>query len=216
MFYLRRTILLLGALLLFVLATAVSAQTPRPTPTNVGGSGGGTSSDSEARGSIQGHVYKDVNGDGVCVNSGVEGEVPVAGVAVQFTSSDEATIVNVTSGEDGGFGLFAAGQSYWRVAVRPESGWGATSENPLYVPVYPETLGHTGVDFCIAEGAGVGNGVIVLDGRQIAAGSVLLPEAGGAASEVSATITDGLFILITALLGLLLFVSGLALHRYQQ
>ena len=214
MFFLRRIILLLGIVLLFALATAVSAQTPRPTPTNVGG-GGGTS-DADARGTIQGHVYKDVNGDGVCVNSGVEGEVPVAGVSVQFTSSDEATIINVTSGEDGGFGLFAAGQSNWRVTVRPESGWGATSENPLYVPVYPESLGHTGVDFCIAEGAGVGNGVIVLNDGQIADGTILLPEAGADTSEVAITNIYVLTVWISALLGLLLFVAGIALHRHQQ
>ncbi len=210
MTYLRKGAIVTIAVFYFMLATAVSAQTPRPTPTNVGG-GGGTSSDSDESGSIQGHVYKDVNGDGVCVNSGVAGEDPIQGVSVEFLSSDEATKITVTSGDDGGFGLFAAGQSYWQVSAKPEAGWGVTSENPQYVPVYPESLGHTGIDFCVAEGAGGGasNGVIVLDSSQ-----VLLPEAG-AAAQVESADGFGWIVSITAVIGLLVFASGIVLHRRQ-
>lgn len=202
MSYLRKGAIVTIAVFYFVLATAVSAQTPRPTPTNVGG-GGGTSSDSDESGSIQGHVYKDANGDGVC-------EEPIQGVAVEFLSSDEETKITVTSGDDGGFGLFAAGQSYWQVTAKPEAGWGMTSENPRYVPVYPESLGHTGIDFCVAEGAGSGasNGVIILDSSQ-----VLLPEAGAAAVE--SVDVFSWFVGITAVIGSLIFAGGLLLHRRQ-
>ncbi|MCA9929671.1 MAG: hypothetical protein KC419_14390, partial [Anaerolineales bacterium] len=48
---------------------------------------------SEARGSIRGAIYEDVNGDGICVNSGVAGENPVAGVDIEFVSSDEAVVI---------------------------------------------------------------------------------------------------------------------------
>ena len=47
----------------------------------------------ENRGTIQGVVYQDVNGDGVCVDTGVQGEGPVENVDVEFVSSDEETII---------------------------------------------------------------------------------------------------------------------------
>ena len=202
------TVLLL-VVMIFGWVTAVSAQTPRPTPTNIPRGG------DDEHGSIQGHVYQDVNGDGVCVNSGVEGEVPVEGVAVEFVSSDEETVFTMASGDDGGFGLFAAGQSYWRVTAQPEAGWVVTSENPLYVPVYPETLGHTGVDFCVAQGSAAANGVVVLDSGQtvsvggaVVSGTILLPEAGA-----SAQANDALTVmLVTAVLGIILFGIGAALE----
>ena len=197
---------------LFSMATAVSAQTPRPTPTNVGGVSE-ESSDSSERGSIQGHVYQDVNGDGVCVNSGVEGEGPISGIPVEFVSSDEQTVITVTSGEDGSFGLFAAGQSNWRVTAQSGNGWSVVSENPLYVPVYPETLGHTGVDFCVVQGdAMTGNGVIVIDSAE---GSVLLPEAG-AAAELPQNGRSLAFVWVTAVFGLLVFLVGAGLQRRQK
>jgi hypothetical protein len=204
MFYRRNLTVILLFVLMFGWVTAVSAQTPRPTPTNVS-----TTSDDDVHGSIQGHVYLDANGDGVCVNSGVEGEIAVEGVAMQFVSSDEQTIITVTSGEDGGFGLFAAGQSNWRVTAQPETGWVVTSENPLYVPVYSETLGHTGVDFCVAQGT-VANGVVVLNsgqtvliGGEVVTGAILLPEAGEARTDMTDFVLWG-----TAVLGLILFGFG--------
>ncbi len=228
MFNLRRVAVPLIVVLFFGGVTAVFAQTPRPTPTNVSPTSppnedGG---DTTLRGTMQGQVYLDVNGDGVCVNSGVEGEVAVAGIPVEFVSSDEATIITVTSGEDGGFGLFAAGQSYWRVTAKPETGWVVTSENPLYVPVYPETLSHVGVDFCVAEGTAA-NGVVVLSSGQTfvatgsaAEGTILLPEAGGnpelgLASGVGVELDMGILVGITAVFGLFLFMFGVVLHRRQ-
>ena len=209
MFYQRKIAVIVVLGLIFGWATAVSAQVPRPTPTNVGG--GVSGDDDEERGTMQGHVYLDVNGDGVCVNSGVEGERPVEGIPVEFVSSDEQTVITVTSGDDGGFGLFAAGQSNWRVSAKPEAGLVVTSANPLYVPVYPESLGHTGVDFCVAEGTAA-NGIIVLaNGQTIvvgdsiaAAGTIILPEAGAAAQPDYV----GIVLLGMAILGTVFFGMG--------
>lgn len=129
----------------------------------------------QERGSIRGAVYHDVNGDGVCVGTGVAGEDPVPGIDIEFVSSDEATVITLYTGDDGTYGLVAAGQSIWRVSAKPDpTKWFVTSENPLYVPVLPEDgLVQTGVNFCISQGAfigGPGNAVIIL------------PESGAAAT----------------------------------
>lgn len=132
---------------------------------------------SDERGSIRGAVFEDVNGDGVCVNSGVAGEVAVAGVPLEFVSSDEATVVNLETGDDGTFGLVAAGQSVWRVTVKPNAAeWTVTSENPLYVPVFPsDGLIKTGINFCVAKG---GNAVVILPESGAAATSGFIPLVG--------------------------------------
>ncbi len=103
------------------------------------------------RGTIQGLVYEDVNGDGQCVNTGIEGEAPLEGVNIEFVSSDEDTVINLTSGPEGIYGLFAVGHSYWRVTAKPGPDWVVTSESPLYAPVYPETQTHTDMNFCVSK-----------------------------------------------------------------
>ncbi len=65
-------------------------------------------------GYITGAVYRDVNGDGACVDSGVQGEDPIKGVTIEFVSSDEATVVTLTTADNGTYGLADAGESYWR------------------------------------------------------------------------------------------------------
>lgn len=148
----------------------------------------------EERGTIRGGVYKDVNGDGRCVNTGVAGEDPVAGIDVQFVSSDRATTVTLQSGANGTFGLAAAGQSIWEVTARPDaSKWIVTSENPLYVPVLPETgLVQTDVNFCISQGT---NAIIVL------------PQSGAAAGQISSPI-----VWLTAVAGIVLLLVGAGLE----
>lgn len=148
----------------------------------------------DERGSISGAVYKDVNGDGVCVETGVEGEVPVEGVTIEFVSSDEATVVTLTTAENGTYGLAAAGQSFWRVTAQPDpEKYIVTSENPRYAPVYPEDgLVQTGYDFCVSEGT---NAVIIL------------PESGGASSS-----GGNLVVWVTAVFGLMLIGTGIFLE----
>lgn len=201
------SVLSLGLLLL---VNSVFAQQPRPTPTNVPppGEGGGTE-ESEQRGSISGFIYLDVNRDGQCFNTGVEGEVPVPGVDVQFVSSDRETIITQFSGENGDFGLYAAGQSYWEVTVMPEEGWVATTESTVFVPVYPETLNHENVNFCLTEGGGV-NAIINLPGANSA---VILPESGASAVQIEAQNNLNLIVAISVGIGLALILSGYILER---
>lgn len=147
-------------------------------------------------GSISGAVYLDVNGDGRCFNTGVTGEVPVQGVTIEFVSSDEATVVTLTTASDGTYGLAAAGQSYWRVTAKPDATkYVVTSQNPLYAPVYPENgLAQTGYNFCVSQGT---NAVIIL------------PESGAAASSSVA-------VWVTAVLGLSLIGVGIVLEAKRQ
>ncbi|MCB8941430.1 MAG: hypothetical protein H6655_23700 [Ardenticatenaceae bacterium] len=156
---------------------------------------GSVQAQTDERGSISGAVYKDVNGDGRCIDTGVTGEVPVQGVTIEFVSSDEATVVTLTTADNGTYGLAAAGQSYWRVTAKPDSSkYLVTSENPLYAPVYPENgLVQAGYNFCVSEGS---NAVIIL------------PESGAAAKATSGS----WIVLATAVFGLALIGTGIGLE----
>jgi hypothetical protein len=204
------------SLLLF--ASSVFAQDPRPTPTNVAPPGEGGNESDDSRGSISGFVYSDVNGDGQCVNTGVAGEEPIQGVDVQFVSSDRETVITQYSGDKGDFGLYAAGQSYWEVTVMPEDGWRVTTEATVYVPVYPETLSHDNVNFCLAEGAasssGVSGGNAIINIPLGAGTNILLPESGASAAQLKAQNNLVLLVIMVLAVGLLLVFVGYFLeHR---
>jgi hypothetical protein len=147
---------------------------------------------------ITGAVYLDVNGDGRCIDTGVEGENPVEGITIEFVSSDEATVVTLTTAKNGTYGLADAGESYWRVSAKPDATkYVVTSENPLYVPVYQDTgLVQTDNNFCVSDGATVGgvNAVIIL------------PESGAAATN------NNMIVWVTAVLGLGLIGVGIVLE----
>lgn len=154
---------------------------------------------------IRGAVYEDVDGDGRCINTGVEGEGPVAGVDILFVSSDRETTVTLYTGDNGTYGLAGAGESIWEVSARPDPAkWIVTSENPLYVPVVPETPIQTDVNFCVSKlgvaGVGGANAVIILP--------ALLPESGAAANNNNLQT----IVLVTAVAGLLLFAIGAGLE----
>ena len=156
----------------------------------------GAQEEGEPRGFLEGRIYKDVNGDGKCVNTGVEGEVPIPNINVEFVSSDEKTVITHYSGPEGIFGLVAAGYSWWRVTVMPGPGWIVTSDPVLHVPVYADSPAHTDVNFCLSQGtvtAAVGQARVV----------ALLPQSGDSASS-------GLT--IAAALGVTLLVAGLGLE----
>lgn len=152
--------------------------------------------DTETQGKLAGAVYTDANGDGVCVGTGVAGENPVPGVEIVFVSSDKATVLSLTTGSDGTYGLAAAGQSIWEVTARPDPAkWIVTSRNPLYVPVLPDPgLIQTDVNFCVSQGGP--NAVIVL------------PQSGAAAAN--SNLQTG--VLVTAVLGGLIVLAGAALE----
>ncbi len=171
----RASLTVLALLALLFTAAAVSAQ--------------------QERGSIRGAVYQDVDGDGQCVETGVSGETPVAGITIEFVSSDGKTVQTLQTGSDGTYGLVAAGQSYWEVTAKPDPAkWIVTSPNPLFAPVFPENgLVQTGYNFCIAQGA---NAIIIL------------PESGASAARQ----TGNLLLAATAVLGVFLFTAGAGLE----
>lgn len=146
--------------------------------------------DEDRRGTIQGLVYEDVNGDGRCVDTGVAGEEPVEGIDIEFVSSDEQTVITLYSGPDGIYGLYAAGHSYWAVTVKPSAEWVVTSERTIYVPIDNDNLVATGVNFCVQRGI---------------LAQVVLPASGAAARSQGLT--------LSALLGVGLVLVGLALGR---
>lgn len=140
----------------------------------------------DPRGTIQGVIYEDVNGDGLCVNTGIAEEGPVEGVDIRFTSSDGETILTLQSGPDGIYGMFAAGYSNWRVEVQPGTDWVVSSENPIYAPIYEDSLVQTDVNFCV---------------QKTATATIFLPQSGSAAWPA---------LMIAAILGIGLIAAGLA------
>ncbi|HEX6385559.1 MAG TPA: hypothetical protein VF177_12890 [Anaerolineae bacterium] len=156
--------------------------------------------DSEQRGTIRGAVYQDINGDGRCVNTGVSGENPVSGVNIEFVSSDEETVITLHTGDDGTYGLVAAGQSIWRVTAKPDpTKWVVTSENPRFVPVLPDSgLDQFGVNFCVRSPARA----VISPARAV----IVLPKSGAAAGLLN-TLTA-----VAASLGTGFFVLGLGLE----
>lgn len=157
----------------------------------------GAQEQGEPRGFLEGRIYKDVNGDGKCVDTGVEGEVPIPNINVEFVSSDEQTVITHYSGPEGIFGLVAAGYSWWRVTVMPGPGWIVTSEPVLHIPVFADSPAHTDVNFCLSQGTTVTG--TVGQARVVA----LLPQSGESASS-------GLT--IVAALGVVLLVLGAGLE----
>ena len=144
----------------------------------------------EEHGFIQGRVYKDVNGDGKCVDTGIPGEDPIPNVNVQFTNSNGEVVITHYSGPEGIFGLVRAGFSWWEVKILPPTGWVVTSEPVIFVPVFEDSLAHDDVNFCLSEGA---------PARVVA----LLPESGAAGSS-------GL--MLTAVFGFILLLAGVGLE----
>lgn len=103
----------------------------------------------EVRGSIRGTVYNDLNGDGKCGST--TGEPTVVGVPIEFVSNDRKTVVYLETGDDGTYGLVAAGLGTWSVSAKPSSDWIVTSANPLSVFLGTDQRLVLGVDFCIAK-----------------------------------------------------------------
>jgi hypothetical protein len=141
--------IIVSLLLVFLMSLAVSAVSaqdgPRPTPPDLSTPMPPAETTPEpsrgnVHGSVRGFVYLDVNGDGRCVNTGLAGEEAVAGIPVEFVSSDEKHVITNNSAVNGAYELAGAGLSYWRVTAKPDSAWVVTSENPLYAPVTVESL----------------------------------------------------------------------------
>lgn len=170
-------------------ATIAVVVTVEPVATNTppASTSPGTANQTGQRGTIQGVVYEDVNGDGRCVDTGVAGEGPVAGVAIQFVSDDGQTVLELTTGPEGIYGLVAAGQSNWAVTAKPDGNWLVTSAATLYAPIFEDgSLAATGVNFCV---------------QRVTAVTVVLPDSGAD--------TPSAALLAIAALGILLIAVGL-------
>ncbi|MCP4428976.1 MAG: hypothetical protein GY803_31210 [Chloroflexi bacterium] len=215
----RKTFILFGLIFSLLawgsLMPMARAQTPRPTPTLDSGQPTNTpppppvntpepaqSNADNLRGSIQGMVYQDVNGDGKCVNTAVAGEEPIVGVDVEFVSSDKETVITLYTGEDGRYGLTAAGFSYWEVAAKPDSKWTVTSEKTLYVPIYEDSRSATDINFCLQS---VKAGQTAQTGETA---TILLPAAGG---QNTAQPLNWIL-----LIGILLIATGLVINWQQR
>ena len=172
--------------------TSEPTATSQPTATNEPTDGNNNGSDDQQRGTIQGRVYQDTNGDGRCVNTGIPGEEPIEGIDVEFVSSDEETVIVNYTGPEGIYGLVAAGQSYWAVTVKPGSEWIVTSEPTLYAPIYPDSLTQTDINFCLQKTAN-------------SQARIILPDSG-------APNTANTALFIVALLGMLLVLAGVGLR----
>jgi len=197
-------ILILSLIVWGNLLPTTQAQTPRPTPT-IDPFSTPTSTPtpmpntdqtavSGTHGTIQGLVYRDVNGDGVCVGSGIDGEEPMPNIDIEFVSSDEQTVITLYTGPDGRYGLAAAGFSYWSVTAKPSPEWIVTSEKTLYVPIYEDSRSATGVNFCI---------------QPLQTVTTFLPASGGAASGWANLLS------LTFVAGLMLMTVGLGLFWHQ-
>lgn len=126
----------------------------------------------DRRGTIQGLVYQDVNGDGRCVDTGVAGEGPVANVNVEFASTNSETNFTLYSGPEGIYGAFAMGFSNWQLTAKPSAEWVVTSVNPVTVLIDADNLVATGVNFCVRSTGAV---------AKTTGAVVYLPQSGGAA-----------------------------------
>ncbi|MEM7112963.1 MAG: SdrD B-like domain-containing protein [Chloroflexota bacterium] len=148
--------------------------------------------DNPANGTIRGAVFSDANGDGVCVNTGVDGEVGLPNISLQFVNSDGEITMNHTTGADGTFGLVSVGQSHWQVTVQAPEGWEVSGAESLFALIDDNNTLVENVNFCLQSTGAT---------TQTA---VLLPEAGGSSSAgLTAVVAIG---------GLLLVAIGLLLE----
>ena len=194
----RLSICLVVMLSLFAGAVQAQQGTPRPTPTNIPPESNdnppASQGDDEPRGSIRGTVYDDKNADGQCASDPI-----LAGVPIKFVSNDQQTTVYLQSGENGTYGLVAAGLGTWSVSAEPGAGMIVTSKNPLQVFIDQQSRLALGVDFCIAKGTRPSGGT----------GTVILPTAGAAVAPT---------LIVTGLsgIGLILLGFGIELRRRRQ
>lgn len=168
--------ILLSIILLALIVGAVQAYQGQPQP-EPGKSGLGD------RGSIRGTVYEDKNADGKCVGTGEPG---LPGVTIEFVSTDGETVVFLGSGDDGTYGLVAAGLGTWTVTAKPPKGWAVTSQNPIEVFLDTNRNLILGVDFCVVKGTGTTGAVVLPE-----SGAVISPALVGALIAGSSLVVAG-------------------------
>ena len=125
-------------------------------------------------GSIRGTVYIDSNSDGRC---GPEfGDPTHPGVPIEFVSNDGNFTTYLQSGDNGTYGLVAAGLGTWQVSARPNANdFVVTGTTTRAVFIGEEEPLALGVDFCIVPTSG---GTIPGGGLGVIAPITHLPTAG--------------------------------------
>jgi hypothetical protein len=98
-------------------------------------------------GSIRGTLYEDLNGDGRCG----PGDPILAWVPIKFVSEDGRTTVFLQSGDNGTYGLVAAGYSNWQVSADPPAPWVVTSAKTRQFLITAENPLALNVDFCLTD-----------------------------------------------------------------
>ncbi len=161
----RRNYLVLGLVLLLVGAlvwTTAVVHAQESTENNIG--------------SIRGTVYVDRNADGRC---GTEFGDPIhVGVPIEFVSNDGKYTTYLQSGENGTYGLVAAGLGTWQVSARPNANdFVVTGTATRSVFIGAEEPLALGVDFCIVPLSG---GVIPGGNLGVIVPLPQLPTAGSA------------------------------------
>lgn len=168
----KMSIGLILALLLTLMATAVQAQ---------------------SGGSIRGNVREDTNGDGKCTDGAA-----IVGMTIEFKSSHaEMVTVYLQSGDDGSYGLVAAGLGSWEVTAKPNSDYRITSAKTVPVFIDENQSLALGIDFCAQKTSGT-----------TTTGTTVLPQSGG----VVPTQSPAQALTLAALLGGMLFVTGAGLE----
>lgn len=99
------------------------------------------------RGNISGRVYNDLDGNGVCVDTGEPGvgDIPVLSLSTQGNQ------MAVTTLSDGNYQLTTVAFGTWTVRVQPGANWRVTSQREYQVVVNEENRETTGIDFCITQ-----------------------------------------------------------------
>lgn len=136
----------------------------------------------QSNGSIRGTVYQDLNADGRCVGTG---EPVLVGTPIKFVSDDGKTTLYLQSGDNGTYGLVAAGYGTWTVSADPNNEWVVTSQNPIKAFLGSEQLLVLGVDFCLAKVGTVPPGTVLPESGAAIAPVLLAVMSAGAGLAVS-------------------------------
>ena len=140
----------------------------------------------QSTGAIRGTVYNDLDANGVCVGTGEPGQ---SGIPIDFVIPDGSTTLVLTSGDDGTYGLVAAGYGTWQVTVKPGTGWLVTSEQTRQVTIGTNNPEANNIDFCVVQ---------VTEGTETN-GAATLPASGAFISPT---------LLIVGLAGLIFLAAG--------
>jgi hypothetical protein len=193
-------------MVLALFAGAVNAQeeTPRPTPTNIPPDDGppDETGTGDTKGSIRGTVYNDENADGSCSDEPVR-----TGVPIKFVNDRGDTSVYLQSGQNGTYGLVAAGLGQWTVTAEPEAGLIVTSQNPVQVFIDVHNTLALNVNFCIAANVPPPSPVPVPGGGPSAPRpvrpTVMLPTAGAGVAPT---------LIVSGLTGASLILAGFGIE----